>query len=107
LNRLPLPDAGDLFFDTEGIPCASEKGIEYLPGFVDVSAGKPQYRDSRSLDKAIECRVFQEIIEFQNDRLANIPALHIYHYAPYEPVALKRLAMSHWMLTSSNTGNDC
>ena len=29
------------------------------------------------------------------DRWQNDPAMHIYHYAPYEPTAIKRLAGRH------------
>ncbi len=98
LNRLPEPNSGDLFFDIEGIPRASERGIEYLLGIVDVSTGKPEYQTSWSFDKTSERRAFQRLISLLHDRLAKYPAMHIYHYAPYEPAALKRLAMFHGIL---------
>ncbi len=95
LNRLPEPNAGDLFFDIEGIPRASEKGIEYLLGLVDVSTGTPEYRSTWSFDKSEERRAFQDLIALLTERMTKFPEMHIYHYAPYEPAALKRLAMFH------------
>jgi len=35
--------------------------------------------------------IFERFIDFVMDRLKQYPDLHIYHYAPYEPAALKRL----------------
>lgn len=46
LNRLPEPNPGDLFLDIEGIHRASERGIEYLLGIVDVSTGNPPWRSA-------------------------------------------------------------
>jgi hypothetical protein len=34
---------------------------------------------------------FEQFIDFVTERLNTYPDLHIYHYAPYEPAALKRL----------------
>ena len=36
-------------------------------------------------------RAFQDFIDFVMARWAQFPGMHIYHYAPYEPAALKRL----------------
>ena len=38
-----------------------------------------------------ERRAFERLIDFIIERLDRDPALHVYHYAPYEPTALKRL----------------
>ena len=34
---------------------------------------------------------FEAFIDLVNDRLRVDPNLHVYHYAPYEPRAVKRL----------------
>ena len=38
-----------------------------------------------------ERRAFERLIDFIIDRLDRDPTMHVYHYAPYEPTALKRL----------------
>ena len=40
---------------------------------------------------ADEKRAFEKFVDFVMTRWALFPSLHIYHYAPYEPAALKRL----------------
>src|SRR5208337_2495605 len=36
-------------------------------------------------------QAFERFVDFVMDRLKVYPDLHIYHFAPYEPAALKRL----------------
>jgi hypothetical protein len=38
-----------------------------------------------------ERAAFERFIDFVTERMGSFPDLHIYHYAPYEPAALKRL----------------
>jgi hypothetical protein len=49
------------------------------------------YRHSWGLSRADEKRGFQDFVDFVMARWAEFPDMHIYHYAPYEPAALKRL----------------
>ena len=42
-----------------------------------------------------EKRAFEQTIDLMMDRLAKDPAIHIYHYAPYEPSAAGRLMGRH------------
>ena len=42
-----------------------------------------------------EKRAFERLIDLFMDRLGQDPAIHIYHYAPYEPTALGRLMGRH------------
>jgi uncharacterized protein len=88
LAALPPPSPGDLFFDLEGDPYALSDGIEYLFGYADRDA---RYAARWSLDRESEKRAFEEFIDFVMDRLATYPDLHIYHFAPYETTAMKRL----------------
>jgi predicted RecB family nuclease len=93
-NRLPQPDAGDLFFDMEGDPFIAD-GLEYLFGFVDIINGRERFTPFWAHDRTQEKAAFEAAIDFMGDRLAAYSSAHIYHYAHYEETALKRLAMYH------------
>jgi len=94
--RLPEPAAGDVFFDIEGDPFVSGGGLEYLLGFAFADErGSLRYRALWALDRAPEKRAFEEFIDFVMDRWVKHPAMHIYHFAPYEPGAVKRLMGRH------------
>ena len=108
LLMLPEPSPGDLFFDIEGDPFfGSEEvdGIDYLFGVIEPGAsteGGPAFHSFWSIDEdkdtvspAGEKRAFEQFIDFAIERLKADPKLHIYHYAPYEPTAVKRLAGRH------------
>jgi uncharacterized protein len=89
LAALPEPSPGDLFLDLEGDPYAFDLGIEYLFGVVDVEGA---YTGRWSLDRVAERHTFEWFMDMVTERLQRFPNLHIYHYAAYEPTALKRLA---------------
>lgn len=95
LALLPPPSEGDLFFDMESDPWALDTGLEYLFGIVEIEVGKPRFRPFWGHDRADEKRAFEAFIDFVMQRLALFPDLHVYHYAPYEPSALKRLMGRH------------
>jgi uncharacterized protein len=94
LASLPPPSTGDLFFDIEGDPYALEDGLDYLFGVLEVDGTFHAFwsRDEDgdfTLDA--EHDAFERLMDFFAARRAADPDLHIYHYAPYEPTALKRL----------------
>ena len=92
LARLPEPSAADVFLDLEGDPFVGEHGLEYLFGYVFNGAdGSLVYKSDWALTRADEKRAFESFIDFVMARWTRFPDLHIYHYAPYEPAALKRL----------------
>jgi len=93
-HRMPAPNAGDLFFDMEGDPFETG-GLEYLFGVRYLEGGKPQFRAFWAHDRAAEKKAFEELMDFFAARLAKHPGAHIYHYAHYEPTALKRLMSLH------------
>jgi uncharacterized protein len=106
LLALPEPSHGDLFLDLEGDPFALDDGVDYLfgvlePGRIDSATGGPTFhafwsRDaSGAVTHAAERRAFEQVIELIVDRLERDPDLHVYHYAAYEPTALKRLMGRH------------
>ncbi len=104
LLMLPEPSPGDLFFDMEGDPFFSSgevDGIEYLFGVIEPGrpdeSGLPTFHSYWSIENGTvtatgERRAFEAFIDLVMDRLAADPNLHVFHYAPYEPTAVKRLA---------------
>jgi uncharacterized protein len=92
LSHLPEPSEGDIFFDLEGDPFVGEHGLEYLFGYVFTDEnGAVVYRHEWALTRAEEKQAFENFVDFVMARWATFPSLHIYHYAHYEPGALKRL----------------
>ncbi|MGQ0639898.1 MAG: TM0106 family RecB-like putative nuclease [Gemmatimonadaceae bacterium] len=91
LLRLPEPSPGDVFLDLEGDPLAIEGGREYLFGVATLGAGEPRYLAWWALTDRDERRAFEAVLDFITVRWQAYPGMHIYHYAPYEPTALKRL----------------
>ena len=91
LARLPEPSLGDVFLDLEGDSLASNGGREYLFGLVTVEPQGERYQSWWATNPAEERAAFEAVVDLLIARLAIYPDLHIYHYAPYEPTAFKRL----------------
>jgi uncharacterized protein len=92
LTRLPPPSDGDIFLDLEGDPFVGEHGLEYLFGYLAKdAAGVPDCRHLWAFSRADERRAFETFVDAVMERWTEHPDLHVYHYAPYEPAALKRL----------------
>lgn len=106
LARLPEPTAGDVFLDLEGDPFARDGGREYLfglvtaslPGAADVldkegraTGGAGIYTAWWAWSDAEERAAFEAVIDCIMAAWSADPGMHVYHYAPYEPAALKRL----------------
>lgn len=89
-DLLPEPQPGDLFYDIEGDP-HYEGGLEYLHGI---------WFDGRfqafwAHDHDAEARALEDLLAFFRARIAEFPTARIYHYAPYEITALKRLTTKY------------
>ena len=95
--RLPPSDPGDVYFDMEGDPFYGDGkgGLEYLFGVTHLEDGVPQFTPFWGHDDAGERRAFEAFVDFVLARRERFPGLHVYHYASYEPTALKRLAQTH------------
>ena len=92
LACLPPPSDGDIFLDFEGDPFVEQGGLEFLFGYAfKDAAGAENYTADWALSRADEKAAFERFVDFVVARLEVHPDLHIYHYAPYEPAALKRL----------------
>lgn len=94
LALLPAPSDGDLFFDFEGDALyqdddARQSGLEYLWGYTDAAE---RYTPLWAHDRRQERAAFIEFIDMVTARREQHPDMHVYHYAPYETSALKRLA---------------
>jgi len=92
LNLLPEPNAGDVFLDLEGDAFVGRDGLEYLFGWGRVEDGQWSYRSAWSRNAVEEKSAFDQFMTDVASRRERHPELHIYHYSPYEPSALKRLA---------------
>jgi predicted RecB family nuclease len=89
---LPEPSSGDIFFDLEGDPFVGVSGREYLFGFVcENKTGEPAYESRWAMTAKEEKRAFEWFVDRVMARWKSDPAMHIYHFTPYEPSALKRL----------------
>lgn len=96
LARLPIPSAGDVFLDLEGDPFVDGGGREYLFGWLTFDDdGKPCYQCRWGLDAQSERQAFEAFVDEVIVRWERFPDLHVYHFAPYEPAALKRLMGRH------------
>ena len=54
-----------------------------------------QYKDWWAHDKIEEKVAFESFIDWIYDRWNNNKGMHVYHYAPYEVSAIKRLSLIH------------
>ncbi|MCC7009673.1 MAG: TM0106 family RecB-like putative nuclease [Acidobacteria bacterium] len=110
LALLPEPSPGDLFLDLEGDPFApravgahqSDLGFlepstrEYLFGLGRVGAdGRFQYQSWWAFTDEEERAAFDAVLTEIARAIAEHAGAHVYHYAPYEPSAFRRLMGRH------------
>jgi len=92
LARLPEPSPGDVFLDLEGDNIAFEGGREYLFGLVTIGdGGAHEYHSYWGFNDHDERVSFEAVIDLIERNIAAHPEMHVYHYAPYEETAFKRL----------------
>ena len=93
---LPEPSPGDIFFDFEGDPFVGPNGLEYLFGYQAADDnGELRYTGLWALDYEEEKRTFERFVDWLMARWQKYPDMHVYHYAPYEPSAMKRMMGRH------------
>ena len=103
LCRLPEPTAGDIFLDLEGDPFAGPatgtpnlRGREYLFGVVTIGqGGATNYQAFWAATADEERLAFERVVDLIMSTKAQWPGMHVFHYAPYEPSAFKRLMGRH------------
>ncbi len=92
LARLPEPTPDDIFLDFEGNHFAEDGVQEYLTGFIAPGpAGERIYTSLWARTLAEERQAFERFMDFATATRERNPGAHIYHFAPYEPSAMKRL----------------
>jgi len=89
-DLLPEPQLGDLFYDIEGDP-HYDGGLEYLHGIWFDG----QFQAFWAHDHDAEARALDDLLTFFRARIEAYPKAGIYHYAPYEITALKRLTTKY------------
>ena len=87
LNKLPGPSPNDIYLDFEGDRMVDPDGLEYMIGYVY----KGEYQAFWAKNETEEKEIFEQFIDFAFKLKQEDPSLHIYHYAPYEVIAFKRL----------------
>ncbi|WP_298628045.1 TM0106 family RecB-like putative nuclease [uncultured Legionella sp.] len=91
LALLPPASNQDVYFDLEGFPL-EEGGLEYLWGVTWFNEqGERQYKDFWAHTHEEEKASFKAFIDWVYRRWLDEPAMHIYHYAPYEISACRKL----------------
>lgn len=107
LDDIPTPSAGDMFFDFEGDPLyqnldTGQWGLEYLFGILAKPLGEPSgdlvFTGLVAHTPHEEERALVSFITLVCAHLDAYPDMHIYHYAPYEIIALRRLAERHQVM---------
>ncbi|ROQ40696.1 uncharacterized protein EDF46_0056 [Frondihabitans sp. PhB188] len=96
LDAIPLPDAGDIFFDFEGDPLYTEDnrtwGLDYLFGLIE---NDETFVTFWAHTIAEERTALEDFLDYLRERRAAHPGMHIYHYASYEKTHLLSLAARH------------
>ena len=93
LATLPEPDDGDVYLDFEGDPWAEGgAGREYLAG---IWTRQGEFVHFWAHDFAAEGQLTTDLVDWLTTRWREHPGMHVYHYAPYETTALKRLVSQH------------
>ncbi|GAA3299506.1 TM0106 family RecB-like putative nuclease [Glutamicibacter nicotianae] len=100
ISSLPRPDQGDIFFDFEGDPLYQDPsdgswGLEYLFGVVEYDTGAPVFKPFWAHSRAEERQAFLDFIAYVEERRQRYPQMKVYHYAPYEKTALRKLSQVH------------
>jgi uncharacterized protein len=109
---IPPPNAGDVFFDFEGDPLHlddawGDLGLEYLWGILThdqpgtgtegEACDDGTYWPLWAHDRTAERQALETFIDWltARRRQPGLEGLHVYHYAPYEITALKRLVQRY------------
>lgn len=95
LCRLPEPSPGDMFLDFEGDPYAVEGGREYLTGIVTIGPAQPVFEALWGFTDDDERTSFERLMDMIAERRERYPGMHVYHYAPYETTALRKLRLRY------------
>lgn len=90
MAALPPASKLDVYFDMEGYP-SEDDWLEYLFGAVYEDKGETVFVDWWAHNPPQEKVAFEQFIDWVYERWQRDPRMHIYHYAPYETTAMKKL----------------
>lgn len=91
LELLPKASPMDIFFDIEGNPLETG-GMEYLWGASYLNKhGNLRYKEFWAHNRAEEKQAFINFIRWVHEAWKKDPSMHVYHYAPYEITACKKI----------------
>lgn len=85
--NLPEPSPFDIYLDLEGDPMVDPGGLEYLIGWVQQGTYHALWANTEAEEKA----AFESFMRLAMQTKEQHPEMHIYHYAPYEVSAFRRL----------------
>lgn len=96
LALLPKETSEDVFFDMEGYPLM-HGGLEYLFGasVKNKHTGELDFYDWWAHSREEEKIALEEFIDWAYERWQRNKDMHIYHYAAYEVIAIRRLSTMH------------
>ncbi|MDA7437485.1 TM0106 family RecB-like putative nuclease [Synechococcus sp. AH-601-P06] len=98
LKALPGADAGDIWFDMEGIQdSVAGTKLEYLFGacYRETPEAAPSFTGWWAHTEADEKTAFEGWVDWVEARRKSHPGLHVYHYASYEKTAMRKLSQQH------------
>ena len=99
LALIPASSDGDVWFDMEGDPYSNDgQGLEYMFGYLYKENEELVFNTFDAESKLEEKKAFTDFVIFIVERRKKYPDMHVYHYAPYEPSALLRLAQRYGTL---------
>ena len=94
IEKLPMSDAGDVFFDIEGHPLwKSERGLVFLFGLLVKADDEWIYQRPVlwAEDEDEERSAAEQLISFIEERRSEYPDMHVYHYNHTERTVLKAI----------------
>lgn len=93
---VPDPDPQDMFFDFEGYPYHESGALEYLWGWTSSGPdGAPRFDYLWADDPHAEGLALTSFLDEVHARREASSGMHVFHYAPYEITALRRLVNIH------------
>ncbi len=96
LQKLPMPDDGDVFIDFEGHPLwQPQTGLLFLLGLLERATTGWIYKAWWAHSKEQEGAAGRELIQYIANRRDQFPLMHAYHYNHTERSALQGLADGH------------
>lgn len=104
-EKLPMPDAGDVFIDFEGHPFwRADAGLFFLFGLLERADDEQwKYRTWWAHDQDDEAAIVAAFVSYLVERRERFPDMHAYHYNHTERSSLVSLSQSYGVAEGSLT----